>query len=169
MRRSLIAIWVFFFFQAEDGIRYYKVTGVQTCALPISGRFDRRVSVERPDWNGRLAILKIHARDVPLAKDVDLITIARATPGMVGADIANLVNEAALLAARRNLNAVTQNCFDDALDRILIGAERPLVLTEDDLNVVAYHEGGHALTGLLQANVDPVSKVTIVPRGQALG
>jgi cell division protease FtsH len=138
-------------------------------ALLRPGRFDRRVTVERPDWNGRLAILKIHARDVPLAKDVDLITIARATPGMVGADIANLVNEAALLAARRNLNAVTQNCFDDALDRILIGAERPLVLTEDDLNVVAYHEGGHALTGLLQDYVDPVTKVTIVPRGQALG
>ena len=125
--------------------------------------------MERPDWNGRLAILKIHSRDVPLAKDVDLITIARATPGMVGADLANLVNEAALLAARRNLEAVTQNCFDEALDKILIGAERPLVLSEEDLNVVAYHEGGHALTGLLQENVDPVSKVTIVPRGQALG
>ena len=138
-------------------------------ALLRPGRFDRRVVVERPDWNGRLAILKIHARGVPLAKDVDLITIARATPGMVGADIANLVNEAALLAARRNLLAVTQNCFDDALDKILIGAERPLVLSEADLNVVAYHEGGHALTGLLQQDVDPVTKVTIVPRGQALG
>src|SRR6266480_2780426 len=138
-------------------------------ALLRPGRFDRRVSVERPDWNGRLAILKIHSRDVPLAKDVDLITIARATPGMVGADLANLVNEAALLAARRNLEAVTQNCFDEALDKILIGAERPLVLSEEDLNVVAYHEGGHALTGLLQENVDPVTKVTIVPRGQALG
>jgi cell division protease FtsH len=125
--------------------------------------------VERPDWNGRLAILKIHARGVPLAQDVDLITIARATPGMVGADIANLVNEAALLAARRNQIAVTQNCFDDALDKILIGAERPLVLSEADLNVIAYHESGHALTGLLQEEVDPVTKVTIVPRGQALG
>ncbi len=133
------------------------------------GRFDRRVTVERPDWNGRLAILKIHTRDVPLAKAVDLITIARATPGMVGADLANLVNEAALLAARRNLDAVTQNCFDEALDKILIGAERPLILSEEDLNVVAYHEGGHALTGLLQEYVDPVTKVTIVPRGQALG
>ncbi|MGI9059792.1 MAG: ATP-dependent zinc metalloprotease FtsH [Ktedonobacteraceae bacterium] len=138
-------------------------------ALLRPGRFDRRVTVERPDWNGRLAILKIHSHDVPLAKDVDLITIARATPGMVGADLANLVNEAALLAARRNLDAVTQNCFDEALDKILIGAERPLVLTEEDLNVVAYHEGGHALTGLLQDLVDPVTKVTIVPRGQALG
>src|SRR6266516_1204213 len=138
-------------------------------ALLRPGRFDRRVVVERPDWNGRLAILKIHSRGVPLAKDVDLITIARATPGMVGADIANLVNEAALLAARRNLIAVTQHCFDDALDKILIGAERPLVLSEADLNVVAYHESGHALTGLLQEDVDPVTKVTIVPRGQALG
>jgi cell division protease FtsH len=138
-------------------------------ALLRPGRFDRRVVVERPDWNGRLAILKIHSRGVLLAQDVDLITIARATPGMVGADIANLVNEAALLAARRNLSAVTQNCFDDALDKILIGAERPLVLSEADLNVIAYHESGHALTGLLQEDVDPVTKVTIVPRGQALG
>src|SRR5579864_1219184 len=138
-------------------------------ALLRPGRFDRRVSVDRPDWNGRLAILKIHAHGVPLAKDVELITIARATPGMVGADLANLVNEAALLAARRNLIAVIQNCFDDALDKILIGAERPLILSEADLNVVAYHESGHALTGLLQEYVDPVTKVTIVPRGQALG
>ncbi|MBO0795798.1 MAG: ATP-dependent zinc metalloprotease FtsH, partial [Ktedonobacteraceae bacterium] len=138
-------------------------------ALLRPGRFDRRVTVDRPDWNGRLAILKIHSRDVPLASDVDLITIARATPGMVGADLANLVNEAALLAARRNLEAVTQQCFDEALDKILLGAERPLILSEHDLNVVAYHEGGHALTGLLTEGVDPVTKVTIVPRGQALG
>ncbi len=138
-------------------------------ALLRPGRFDRRVTVERPDWNGRLAILKIHAKNVPLGPDVDLVAIARGTPGMVGADIANLVNEAALLAARRNLDYVTQNCFEEALDKILIGAERPLVLSEDDLNVVAYHEGGHALTGLLTENVDPVTKVTIVPRGQALG
>ena len=138
-------------------------------ALLRPGRFDRRVTVERPDWNGRLAILKIHSRDVPLASDVDLVTVARSTPGMVGADLANLVNEAALLAARRNLDTVTQACFSEALDKILLGAERPLVLTEEDLNIVAYHEGGHALTGLLQEYVDPVSKVTIVPRGQALG
>jgi len=138
-------------------------------ALLRPGRFDRRVVVERPDWNGRLAILRIHARGVLLARGVDLITIARATPGMVGADLANLVNEAALLAARRNLSAVTQSCFDEALDKILIGAERPLVLSEADLNVIAYHESGHALTGLLQEDVDPVTKVTIVPRGQALG
>src|SRR5689334_19691055 len=138
-------------------------------ALLRPGRFDRRVTVDRPDWNGRLAILKIHTRDVPLAEDVDLITIARGTPGMVGADLANLVNEAALLAARRNLDAVNQTCFNESLDKILIGAERPLILSEEDLNVIAYHEGGHALTGLLTEHVDPVTKVTIVPRGQALG
>jgi cell division protease FtsH len=138
-------------------------------ALLRPGRFDRRVTVERPDWNGRLAILKIHTHDVPLASDVDLLTVARSTPGMVGADLANLVNEAALLAARRNLDAVNQNCFEESLDKILIGAERPLILSDEDLNVIAYHEGGHALTGLLQENVDPVTKVTIVPRGQALG
>jgi cell division protease FtsH len=138
-------------------------------ALLRPGRFDRRVTVDRPDWNGRLAILKIHTRGVPLAKDVDLITIARATPGMVGADLANLVNEAALLAARRNLEAVNQKCFDEALDKILLGAERPLILSDSDLNVIAYHEGGHALSALLTEHVDPVTKVTIVPRGQALG
>ncbi len=138
-------------------------------ALLRPGRFDRRVTVDRPDWNGRLAILKIHAREVPLGPDVDLVNIARSTVGMVGADLANLVNEAALLAARRNQDYVTQKCFEEALDKILLGAERPLVLSDEDLNVIAYHEGGHALVGLLSENADPVSKVTIVPRGQALG
>ncbi len=138
-------------------------------ALLRPGRFDRRVTVDRPDWNGRLAILKIHSRTVPLAPDVDMVAIARSTTGMVGADLANLVNEAALIAARRDLDRVTQNCFNDALDRILLGAERPLVLSDEDLNVTAYHEGGHALTGLVSEGADPVTKVTIVPRGQALG
>ncbi|GER87951.1 ATP-dependent zinc metalloprotease FtsH [Dictyobacter vulcani] len=138
-------------------------------ALLRPGRFDRRVTVERPDWNGRLSILKIHTRTVPLGNDVDLVAVARSTPGMVGADLANLVNEAALLAARRNLDYVTQNCFLESLDKIQIGAERPLILSDEDLNVIAYHEGGHALTGLLTEYVDPVTKVTIVPRGQALG
>ena len=95
--------------------------------------------------------------------------MARATPGMVGADLANLVNEAALLAARRNLDYVNQQCFEEALDKILLGAERPLVLSEADLNVTAYHEGGHALAGMLSEHGDPITKVTIVPRGQALG
>src|SRR6266496_4037679 len=138
-------------------------------ALLRPGRFDRRVTVDRPDWNGRLAILKIHSRDVPLAPDVDLTRVARSTTGMVGADLASLVNEAALLAARRNQDRITQNNFDEALDKILLGAERPLVLSDDDLNVTAYHEGGHALLGLLSEGADPVTKVTIVPRGQALG
>ncbi|HXL38112.1 MAG TPA: ATP-dependent zinc metalloprotease FtsH [Ktedonobacteraceae bacterium] len=138
-------------------------------ALLRPGRFDRRVTVDRPDWTGRLAILKIHARDVPIGPDVDLVAMARATVGMVGADLANLINEAALLAARRNLDYVTQKCLEEALDKILLGAERPLVLSDEDLNVIAYHEGGHTLAGLLSEHADPVSKVTIVPRGQALG
>jgi cell division protease FtsH len=138
-------------------------------ALLRPGRFDRRVTVDRPDWNGRLAILKIHSRNIPLDSSVDLLAVARATPGMVGADLANLVNEAALLAARRNLDKVTQQCFNDALDKILLGAERPLVLSGEDLNIIAYHEGGHALVGLLSEYADPVTKVTIVPRGQSLG
>jgi cell division protease FtsH len=138
-------------------------------ALLRPGRFDRRVTVDRPDWKGRQAILMIHSRGVPLATDVDLQQIARMTTGMVGADLANLVNEAALLAARRNLERVNMKCLYDALDRIQLGAERPLVLTEDDLRVVAVHEAGHALVGLLTPHSDPVTKVTIVPRGQALG
>jgi cell division protease FtsH len=138
-------------------------------ALLRPGRFDRRVTVDRPDWTGRLAILKIHSKEVPMGPDIDLVAIARATVGMVGADLANLVNEAALLAARRNLEYVTQKCFEEALDKILLGAERPLVLSDEDLNVIAYHEGGHALTGILSEHADPVTKVTIVPRGQALG
>ncbi len=138
-------------------------------ALLRPGRFDRRVTVDRPDWKGRQAILMIHARGVPLGPDVDLQLLARSTTGMVGADLANLVNEAALLAARRNLDKVNMACFNDALDRIQLGAERPLVLTEEDLRVVAIHEGGHALIGLLTPHSDPVTKVTIVPRGQALG
>src|SRR5881396_189371 len=104
-----------------------------------------------------------------MGPDVDLVAMARATVGMVGADLANLINEAALLAARRNLDYVNQKCFEEALDKILLGAERPLVLSDDDLNVIAYHEGGHALAGILSEHADPVSKVTIVPRGQALG
>ncbi|HEV2237328.1 MAG TPA: ATP-dependent zinc metalloprotease FtsH [Ktedonobacterales bacterium] len=138
-------------------------------ALLRPGRFDRRVTVDRPDWKGRQAILIIHSRNVPLGADVDLQQLARSTTGMVGADLANLVNEAALLAARRDLERVNMACFNDALDRIQLGAERPLVLSEEDRRVVAYHEGGHALVGLLTPHSDPVTKVTIVPRGQALG
>jgi cell division protease FtsH len=138
-------------------------------ALLRAGRFDRRVTVDRPDWRGRLEILEIHTRLVPLSLDVDLVTLARMTTGMVGADLANLVNEAALLAARRNLERVEMDCFSQALDKMQLGVERPLVLSEDDMRAVAYHESGHALVGLLTPHADPVTKVTIVPRGQALG
>ena len=138
-------------------------------ALLRPGRFDRRVTVDRPDWKGRQAILMIHSRGVPMTPDVDLQALARMTTGMVGADLANLVIEAALLAARRNLDRVNMRCFLDALDRIQLGAERPLVLSEEDLRVVAIHEAGHTLVGLLTPHSDPVTKVTIVPRGQALG
>jgi cell division protease FtsH len=138
-------------------------------ALLRPGRFDRQVTVDRPDKVGREAILKVHVQGVPLAPDVDLAAIARATPGMVGADLANLVNEAALLAARRDVNAVEQWCFWEALEKIQLGAERPLVLTEEDRRIVAYHEGGHALVALLSPNADPLNRVTIVPRGHALG
>jgi cell division protease FtsH len=138
-------------------------------ALLRPGRFDRRVTVDRPDWKGRLEILEIHTRLVPLSLDVDLIALARMTTGMVGADLANLVNEAALLAARQNLEQVDMACFNQALDKIQLGVERPLVLSEEDIRAVAYHEGGHALVGLLTPHADPVTRVTIVPRGQALG
>ena len=140
-------------------------------ALLRPGRFDRQVTVDRPDKVGREAILKVHVQGVPLAEDVDLAAIARATPGMVGADLANLVNEAALLAARRGADAVAveQSCFWEALEKIQLGAERPLVLGVEDRKIVAYHEGGHALVALLSPHADPLNRVTIVPRGHALG
>ncbi|MGE5333916.1 MAG: ATP-dependent zinc metalloprotease FtsH [Nitrososphaerota archaeon] len=142
---------------------------VLDAALLRPGRFDRQVVVNRPDRSGREAILRVHVRDVPLAPDVDLAAIARATPGMVGADLANLVNEAALTAARKNSDEVTQDCFDEALDRILMGALRPLVLAPEERRVTAYHEAGHALVALHTPGADPVRMVTIVPRGQTLG
>ncbi len=138
-------------------------------ALLRPGRFDRRIVVDRPDKDGRKAILLVHARHVPLAPDVDLNMVARSTAGMVGADLANLVNEAALIAARHGLSQVTRVCFEEALDRIMMGAQRPLVLSPEERRMVAYHEGGHALVALLTPGADPVHKVTIVPRGQSLG
>ena len=138
-------------------------------ALLRPGRFDRRVTVSPPDRNGREAILKVHARGVPLAPDVDLGRIAATTPGMVGADLANLVNEAALLAARRGQTVVTATDLADALERILLGAERKIVMGEDDRRRTAYHEGGHALVGMLTPGADPVRKISVIPRGQALG
>ncbi len=138
-------------------------------ALLRPGRFDRRVVVDRPDRPGREAILLVHTRDIPLASDVKLDIIARNTAGMVGADLANLCNEAALLAARRNLTKVTMQCFEDALDRITIGAQRPLVMSQQEREITAYHESGHAIVALMTPGGDIVHKVSIVPRGQALG
>jgi cell division protease FtsH len=138
-------------------------------ALLRPGRFDRRVSVQPPDRVGREAILRVHTRSVPLAPDVDLGALASSTPGMVGADLANLVNEAALSAARRNHDRVSRNDFTDALERIVLGAERKVMLTEEDRRRTAYHEAGHALVGMLTVGADPVRKVSIIPRGQALG
>jgi cell division protease FtsH len=138
-------------------------------ALLRPGRFDRRVAVQPPDRAGREAILKVHTRVVPLAADVDLGRIAATTPGMVGADLANLVNEAALLAARRDHKVVDESDFADALERIILGAERQVMMSDDDRRRTAYHEGGHAIVGMLTDGADPVRKVSIIPRGLALG
>ena len=138
-------------------------------ALLRPGRFDRRVVVQRPDRVGRDKILRVHTRGVPLAPDVDLMEVAQTTPGLVGADLRNLVNEAALLAARRERNHVTRQDFFDAMEKIVLGPARAMVLNAEDRKRVAYHESGHALVGLLVPEADPVQRVTIVPRGQALG
>jgi cell division protease FtsH len=138
-------------------------------ALLRPGRFDRRVAVQPPDRTGREAILKVHTRGVPLAPDVDLARIAATTPGMVGADLANLVNEAALTAARRNHDMVYEEDFTDSLERIVLGAERQVLMTAEDRRRTAYHEGGHAIVGMLTPGADPVRKVSIIPRGLALG
>jgi cell division protease FtsH len=138
-------------------------------ALLRPGRFDRRVTLQPPDRRGRAAILKIHAAKVPLAPDVDLDEIAGATPGLVGADLRNLVNEAALGAARKGQTAVALADFFEAIDRVLLGTERNLMLTHSDRERIAYHESGHALLGLLVPGADPVRKVTIIPHGGSLG
>jgi cell division protease FtsH len=138
-------------------------------ALLRPGRFDRRVTVQPPDRAGRREILKVHTRGVPLAPDINLDAIAAETPGLVGADLRNLVNEAALLAARKNKNDVGTEDFSEAIEKIALGAERRLVLNPQERERVAYHEAGHALLGMLQPEADPVRRVTVVPRGQALG
>jgi cell division protease FtsH len=142
---------------------------VLDAALLRPGRFDRRVAVQPPDRAGREAILKVHTRGVPLAPDIDLGRIAATTPGMVGADLANLVNEAALLAARRDHQVVEASDFTDALERILLGAERQIMMGAEDRRRTAFHEGGHAIVGMLTEGADPVRKVSIIPRGLALG
>ena len=138
-------------------------------ALLRPGRFDRRVAVQPPDSKGREMILRVHTRSVPLDDEVDLEQLAQTTPGMVGADLANLVNEAALLAARREHQKVKRADFTDALEKIVLGAERQIVVNADDRKRIAYHEGGHAIVGMLTPGADPVRKVSIIPRGQALG
>jgi cell division protease FtsH len=138
-------------------------------ALLRPGRFDRRIAVNPPDRKGRVEILKIHTRSVPLAPDVDLERIAASIPGSTGADIALLVNEAALFAARRDHPAVEQRDLTDAIEKIILGAERQVVMTDADRERTAYHESGHALVGMLTPGADPVRKVSIIPRGQALG
>jgi cell division protease FtsH len=138
-------------------------------ALLRPGRFDRRIMVNPPDHAGREQILKVHTRSVALADDVDLAELAAATPGMVGADLRNLVNEAALLAARRNHDRVTRADFNDALEKIVLGTARKITMSPDDRRRTAYHEGGHALLGMLTTGADPVRKVSIIPRGKALG
>ncbi len=138
-------------------------------ALMRPGRFDRRVAVQPPDRDGRRLILEVHTRSVPLADDVDLARLAAETPGMVGADLANVVNEAALLAARRDHESVAAADFAEALEKIVLGAERKIMLTPHDRRRTAYHEAAHALVGMLTPGADPVRKVTIIPRGSALG
>ena len=139
-------------------------------ALLRPGRFDRRVAVQPPDRAGREKILEVHTRSVPLGPDVDLGRIAATTPGMVGADLANLVNEAALLAARREpRRRCIEADFTDALERIILGAERQVMMSHEDKRRTAYHEGGHAIVGMLTAGADPVRKISIIPRGISLG
>jgi cell division protease FtsH len=138
-------------------------------ALLRPGRFDRRVAVSPPDLNGRRAILEVHTRGVPMADDVDLEAVAASTPGMVGADLQNLVNEAALTAARRGHERVALADFTDSLERIVLGAERRIMLSAAERERTAYHESGHALLGMLQPGADPVRKISIIPRGRALG
>ncbi|MGV9879198.1 ATP-dependent zinc metalloprotease FtsH [Streptomyces sp. NPDC003006] len=138
-------------------------------ALTRPGRFDRVVNVSPPDRGGREAILRIHTRAIPLADDVDLAQVARTTPGMTGAELANLANEAALLAVKRKRKVVTQSDLSEAMEKVQLGAERPLVMPEEERRRTAYHESGHALLGMLQPGADPVRKITIVPRGRALG
>jgi cell division protease FtsH len=138
-------------------------------ALLRPGRFDRRVSVQPPDRVGRRKILEVHTRSIPLGDTVDLDALAASTPGMVGADLANLANEAALLAARRQHERVERLDFTDSLEKILLGAPRGIVLSPMDRERTAYHEAGHALVGMLTAGADPVRKVSIIPRGMALG
>jgi cell division protease FtsH len=160
-------------FESNEGVILVAATNrpdVLDPALLRPGRFDRRVVVGRPDVKGREQILKVHTKKTPLSDDVDLTTIARGTPGFAGADLANLVNEAALIAARQNRKVVTQFDFEIAKDKVMMGVERrSLVITDEEKKNTAYHEAGHALVAAVIPEADPVHKVTIIPRGMALG
>jgi len=160
-------------FEANEGVILIAATNrpdVLDPALLRPGRFDRQIVVPNPDLGGREKILRVHMRKVPLAPDVDARTIARGTPGFSGADLANLVNEAALLAARRGKRVVTMPEMEDAKDKVMMGAERrSLAMSEDEKRLTAYHEAGHALVGIYMPQHDPLHKVTIIPRGRALG
>jgi cell division protease FtsH len=159
-------------FDATTGVIVLAATNrpdVLDPALLRPGRFDRRVTIQPPDKAGRAQILHVHTRSVPLAPDVDLDGLASATVGMVGADLANLVNEAALLAARRGHSTVTMSDFSDSLEKIVLGAERKLTLGPEDRRRTAYHEAGHALVGMLTPGADPVRKISIIPRSMSLG
>ncbi|MBP1642167.1 MAG: ATP-dependent metallopeptidase FtsH/Yme1/Tma family protein [Acidobacteria bacterium] len=160
-------------FETNEGVILISATNrpdVLDPALLRPGRFDRRVVVDRPDIQGRLGILQVHTKAVPIGEDVDLERLARGTPGFAGADLANLVNEAALIAARRNKKKVEMADFEFAKDKVLLGAERKsMVLTEDEKKITAFHEAGHALVAAFLPGHDPLHKVTIIPRGRALG
>ncbi len=160
-------------FESNEGVILIAATNrpdVLDPALLRPGRFDRRVIVPRPDLRGRLEILRVHTRRVPVADDVDLAVIARGTPGFVGADLQNLVNEAALLAARRDAQQVSRVDFEEAKDKVLLGSERKsLIMSDEDKRATAYREAGHSLVAMLTPHSDPVHKVTIIPRGMALG
>jgi cell division protease FtsH len=159
-------------FDASTGVIVIAATNrpeVLDQALLRPGRFDRRVAVQPPDRTGREQILRVHTRGVPVAPTVDLGRIAASTPGMVGADLANLVNEAALLAARRGHDAVQESDFTDALERIVLGAERQIMIGPEDRRRTAYHEAGHAIVGMLTEGADPVRKISIIPRTTSLG
>ena len=160
-------------FESNEGVILIAATNrpdVLDPALLRPGRFDRRVVVDRPDINGRLGILEVHTRETPLGDDVDLEVLARGTPGFAGADLANLVNEAALVAAGSNQDKVTMADFEFAKDKVLMGVERKtLMITDDEKRVTAYHEAGHALVAAFTPGADPLHKVTVIPRGRALG
>ncbi|WP_017324919.1 ATP-dependent zinc metalloprotease FtsH [Synechococcus sp. PCC 7336] len=160
-------------FEGNSGVIVIAATNrpdVLDQALMRPGRFDRQVTVDRPDYSGRREILQVHARGKTLGKDLDLEKIARRTPGFTGADLANLLNEAAILAARRNLNEISMDEINDAVDRVLVGPEKKeRLLSDRRKRLVAFHEAGHALVGALMPNYDSVQKVTIIPRGQAGG